>query len=193
MKNITVQAFDVRELDGKAKEKALNWLTECATDYEWYDLLLEEWKAKLADLGYIDADIKFSGFWSQGDGASFTATVDLGAWIKQAKSRHQYAELDADCGVTASIGRLSSHYVHENTIAAELGIEFSDTTDDQNALLSKLESALTEDARELSKEIYRDLEKAYESITSEDALLETADANEFVFDKYGAPVHHLEA
>lgn len=49
----------------------------CSDDY-WHEYLLGEdyWKAALAQIGFGYPDIRFSGFWSQGDGASFTAQVD---------------------------------------------------------------------------------------------------------------------
>lgn len=61
----------------KAVEKARAWLQEATTDHDWYSYVLELWEQALAQIGFEGAKINFSGFWSQGDGASFTALVDL--------------------------------------------------------------------------------------------------------------------
>ena len=45
-------------------------------DEDWHEELIEEWVEKLAGLGFADADIRFSGFSSQGDGANFKADVE---------------------------------------------------------------------------------------------------------------------
>ncbi len=61
----------------RAVEKAREWLTEGQTDHQWYDYLFELWRDALDQIGFTEAEIAFSGFWSQGDGASFTASVDM--------------------------------------------------------------------------------------------------------------------
>ena len=62
-------------LSPAAQERARDWYRENCLDYEWWDSDYDHWKEKLAALGFTDADIKFRGFYSQGDGASFTAGV----------------------------------------------------------------------------------------------------------------------
>lgn len=79
---ITIMAYKYEELEGRAKEKAREKLTEWATDYEWwdgvYDIAKEDGQAK----GFEIDDIRFSGFWSQGDGAHWTGRVDMPAFIE---------------------------------------------------------------------------------------------------------------
>lgn len=61
--------------DERAKETARDWFREgCCDDSFWYEHIYEEWKAELESMGFGDPDINFSGFSSQGDGASFTCT-----------------------------------------------------------------------------------------------------------------------
>lgn len=42
---------------------------------EWYDFIYDDWKETLENAGFINPEIHFSGFWSQGDGACFDAAV----------------------------------------------------------------------------------------------------------------------
>lgn len=58
-------------------EKARTYLIGLASMSDWYDDIYELWEKALDEIGFEDAKIAFTGFWSQGDGASFTAGVDL--------------------------------------------------------------------------------------------------------------------
>lgn len=64
------------EVSFSAYEHARNLCADVNTDHDWWDCTVETWKNALAEIGFLDADIRFSGFWSQGDGASFTASID---------------------------------------------------------------------------------------------------------------------
>ena len=58
-------------------ERARGWLRYAATDFDWYEDVLNFWEQALAQIGFENSDIAFRGFWSQGDGASFSASVDV--------------------------------------------------------------------------------------------------------------------
>lgn len=67
--------FKFDQLDDSAKEKAREWMKEGNTqDNFWSEHIIDEWKEELDKMGFPDADISWSGFWSQGDGASFTSS-----------------------------------------------------------------------------------------------------------------------
>lgn len=75
-KRITKTVYTLAELvergDKRAIELARQWLREGATDYNWWEYVYEMWTTALEQIGFENPDISFSGFWSQGDGASFT-------------------------------------------------------------------------------------------------------------------------
>lgn len=60
-----------------AVERAKDWFRDMPTDYEWWDYTYEVWGDALDQIGFTGADIYFRGFSSQGDGASFTSSVDI--------------------------------------------------------------------------------------------------------------------
>lgn len=62
------------QLNDDAKETARDWYRSDGFDYQWWDHTYEEWTAELEEMGFAGVDISFSGFSSQGDGASFIAT-----------------------------------------------------------------------------------------------------------------------
>lgn len=70
-------------ITSRAVDKAREWLAEAATDDSyWHECLFEQWKEALTQIGFLDPDLAFSGFSCQGDGASFTARVDVEEVLK---------------------------------------------------------------------------------------------------------------
>jgi len=69
--------FTYDQLEDRAKEKARDWFRKgCCDDSYWSELTLDDWTETLTEMGFgydkDSVDILFSGFGSQGDGASFT-------------------------------------------------------------------------------------------------------------------------
>lgn len=87
------------QLADRAKETARNDYRTDGLDYQWWDCTYEEWTAELKDMGFDGINIAFTGFWSQGDGASFTATsFDFMKWAnwhmssKSTERGHPYTD-----------------------------------------------------------------------------------------------------
>lgn len=73
-------------------EEAQDYAIEKHADFlqqEWdgKDDIENYWKDELAENGFDDAIINFSGFWCQGDGASFRATINTGFFLKKFKKQ----------------------------------------------------------------------------------------------------------
>lgn len=123
-------------------------------------------------------DISFSGFWGQGDGASFTAEngslsvrsllKELGVKMKDLP-RGTGKEIKEEL-ITASIMRTSHHYCHENTVS------FNISYDGENSAIEKaifgLEDQLQELVRNKMRELYSSLEKYYNELTEDGAVKE---------------------
>jgi hypothetical protein len=61
-----------------AVEKVRTWLQQTHMEHDWWEYDYELWTKALAEIGFEEVEIRFSGFWCQGDGASFTSKcVDL--------------------------------------------------------------------------------------------------------------------
>lgn len=67
--------------NARAVEKARQLLFDWSVTDDWYDDRISDWTACLETIGFPNAQIQFSGFASQGDGASFTADLDLAELI----------------------------------------------------------------------------------------------------------------
>lgn len=141
---IEITVYKFNELEGRAKENARNKLIEWATDHEWWDAGYANAKEDGAKRGFDIEDIRFSGFWSQGDGASWTGSVDVTQFIEfmleQPEDTPEHRWIDADrhrylCLIElmkdgwverhVNVTRNGYHYVHENTTGPEGGVDWS--------------------------------------------------------------------
>ena len=79
---LKITAYRFNELDGRAKEKAHAKLVEWITDHEWWQHVYEDAKAEGLAKGFEIGDIRFEGFWSQGDGAHWTGHVNMPEFVR---------------------------------------------------------------------------------------------------------------
>jgi hypothetical protein len=240
MRTISVNVFKYKELSKKAQEKVLEKYRDINTeDQEWYEFTLDEWKTKLAEKGFTEADIHFSGFWSQGDGACFDARIDVSRLAEAVYSGkdegffREVLQLFADNGpmVLARIEKNSYgyHYSHANTRYVTVDNEMGDAEEEVErileasltdvppmlskwedggdndvckglvalrlkyqaqayglgTLLKKFEVDANELRKNLSNEIYRELEEEYDGLTSDESVIEALEANYYEFDEDG--------
>lgn len=142
-----------------------------APEYQWWSATYDDAKAAAATMGIDIADIAFSGFWSQGDGASFTGSY---AYQKGAAAAiREYAPKDTELHriadelqrvqrvnfyrLRADISKSRHRYQHEYTMAVEV-----DRTDGVDADLHDAHDTVTEAMRDLARWIYKQLEREYE-------------------------------
>ena len=183
----TVYKYDELPTDA-AKERARDWWLRDGLTYDWYESVYDDAKAIGEILGFTIDRISFSGFHSQGDGASFVGSYSYApGWRKRLKA---YAPLDADVlaigetlqavqkrnryGLQAIIGA-EGRYSHEGTMRATVedadGREVSAVED----------AAVLECAKDFARWIYSRLEEEHEYLTGDDAVAETLLANEYEF------------
>lgn len=75
--------FQYDQLTPEAQEKAREWYTSADFgDNYWSESVIGEWRWLLFNKGFNDVEINWSGFSSQGDGASFTAkSIDMRKYL----------------------------------------------------------------------------------------------------------------
>jgi hypothetical protein len=182
------------ELDERTQEKVLEKYSDINTDYDWWDSTYEYWKPKLENLGVSNPTINFSGFWSQGDGASFTGQLDIIEFLTATKKISKFRYLvdhvrDNNLWLDCNIYRNDSHYVHENT--CRVGIDEHIYVDNEKSYdlivkrVKELEEYLEEWRLDTCHEIYKDLETEYEYQTGKEQIIESLEANEYEFDEDG--------
>jgi hypothetical protein len=186
---ITRTVYQYAELTDTAKAKARDWYREGQeVSLDW---ALEDYQETLKAFG-VNLDkhgVCYSGFWSQGDGLSFT-----GEWTYQTSTRewlkgHRPEDADlrtildrlasaralAPCDITASITRTSHYYVHAGTVNIDVYLEHDLPVD------TDIVAGVTDGLRALMVYGYRLLQTEHEYQTSDEAVAETIEANEYEF------------
>lgn len=79
--NETQTRFTFNQLSDKSKEKARETVRQWTYEDD-FACEVENLETAIESIGFTNADIRFSGFHSQGDGASFTSDVDIVTLVK---------------------------------------------------------------------------------------------------------------
>jgi len=206
---IETTVYTIDELSGAAKENARIWYRDQGLHDEWYDFVYEDFETICGIIGITLAttpvrlygggtrdkpQVWFSGFWNQGDGASFAgrysyargAAKAIRAHAPKDEELHRIAdELQAVqrkniWQVHASI-RQSGRYCHEYTMAIE--VERDSPT--WQPMTDGAEDAVIEALRDLARWLYRQLEREYDYLTSDAAVDESIGVNQYTFTAEG--------
>jgi len=160
---------------------------------DWYEPIIEGFIEDAADKGFeiSTEDVQFTGFWSQGDGASFTGSINVIDFLRYHKKLSQFGALRRaiDNGYIdeiISIDRTSNHYSHENTCEVN-GFEYYD--DDMITKLAEYQMEevlgwLEEERVDMCKTLYRNLEEYYTELQEDEAVIETLSVNEYEFNEF---------
>lgn len=205
IKETKVYTFD--ELSDEAKEKARGDWRNCGLDYEWWDCLFDDAVQVAECLGIeiarragvnsvgrptpSEPKIFFSGFCSQGDGASFEGGYRYRkGWRKALKA---YAPTDTELAEigqalqeaqrpvkwtgSASVG-VQGIYSHSGcmNISVNMETEWRDET----------ESIIEQCLRDFADWIYARLRTEYEWMNSDEQVDEVLVANEYEFEADGS-------
>ena len=181
---VTYTYYTFDELTDEQKKKAIEKFRDINTHYDWHDDTISDFKEALKILGFKNVTISYSGFWSQGDGASFTGefiipsdndtlTMRLSKFMSEHPWLHNaneslfkhyegmiFSEEDKD--LPCEIYRIGHHYSHSNTITCD-------------------HDGVKDFARSFSDLIYETLEKEYDHLTSDEVVKETLISNEMEF------------
>ena len=183
------EVYKFNELDEKVKEKVIdNFRNGNALEYiyeAYKEDVIDNFKIDMEKLAIKVDKVYYSGFWSQGDGASFTADINACEYIEANKLQEKYPliykwvkEVD---NVYYSIYH-SGHYYHEYTMHLNASHgnfndveEYKHVIEDASALEKEIEAFdnyLLEDARERASKLYKQLEDEYNGVYSHEFISE---------------------
>ncbi len=209
IKETTVYQFD--ELSDKAKEKARDWFRESAQGDNYFTEAVIEDAVEIGRMLGIDFKsrqvplmsgktraepaIFWSGFSSQGDGASFEGSYAYKADAVEKIAQHapegtdkgfeQNNEINSIARDLAAVGEVSArivqrgNYTHSHTMEIEVYNGEGDEAGEDHAEATRV--AL----RDFADWIYRGLEREYEYRMSDEAVDEDIRANEYEFTEDG--------
>ena len=197
MKEVVITTRNIREwleFDKTIAEKIIEKNRYINTDYAWYDDtindFIEEMEKRGIDIEY--KNVKFSGFYCQGDGASFTCNLSsnyIDNWITANKD--EFPKLFKMVGKEFIYGKLeknsyATHYCHDKTVDLFLYVNNEDEYSEEfNEEMEKLERLMETNLRSYMVELYNRLEKEYDYLTSDESIIETLEATEYEFDENG--------
>ncbi len=187
-----VNVCSFKELPRIVQDKLVKKFKDNYPGDNWSDDTVSEIESELEEMGYSNIDVSFSGFWSQGDGASFTADLDVLEYIKYLYNKAiEKGEIPPI--YTRLINVLENnhvwidtctiirdrwvHYVHWNTTSLYMEYDKDEHITGENwlsteSLLEDLRKHIFAHHQQLNKEIYSRLEEEYYSITSDDYVRE---------------------
>ena len=212
---LTRKIYTFDELDDTAKERAREWCRQDQSeylhlDYDWFDFIYD-YAQRVAEILGIEFDAKhiplmdgttrpepkiwFSGFWTQGSGASFEgsyryargAAKRIRAYapndkilhgiaddLQSAQKNHLY-QLEASC---SHRGR----YYNSGSMAV-VGYHREDSCRD----IGDAEITIEEALRDFADWIYKSLEAEYDWLLADEQIDDSIRANEWEFDVDGVP------
>ena len=182
------------ELSDEAKERAFeSFKNRELYDNHWAHHVLEDWVERLEDVG-IDTevyDMHWSGFHSQGDGASFEGSINLKKFLEahpDVRQKHielyistvPFDTLSDDYAEYMVLLRKTQHrhYCHENTITLDWDIETNDVGK-FDKVMTDSEPDIERQCRDYMRQLYRELENAYEYEFSMDNFFEGVEYMDF--------------
>lgn len=190
MRTIKVYSFD--ELSSEAREKACQQVGNSMTDNAWwYDDTFDLFVERCKDYGMtIDVeDIQFTGFGSQGDGASFTCDdIDVEKLLQSLgiKMSDGLKEKVLDY-IEVNIIRTSYRVYHERTVHVQILLEDALEEEEEGIIqyihdiTDTLEFKLENLKDDLCQQLYNDLRQEYDYFHSAEYVDEVAYENNMLF------------
>ncbi len=206
---IETVVYAIDELSDHAKEAARSWYREAGLHDEWYDFVYEDFETICGILGVTlrtspvklygggtrdKPQVYFTGFWNQGDGASFYGHYSHARGAPGAIRAHapQDTELRRIADALQAVQRRNFYqlnatlrqqgrYCHEYCMAIE--VERDSPT--WQPPTDGAEDSVTEALRDLARWLYRQLQREYEHQTSDAVVDEAIAVNAWSFTAEG--------
>jgi hypothetical protein len=166
MKVKKVKVFEFDELSDESKERAVRHFRETNVDYEWYESTYEDAE---------QAGIKITGF-----------DIDRGNYITtelMTNAEDVAKKIISEHGEMCETFKTASEYLKER--AAVVAPEFEDGDIDE----SVYEDIDDEFKRSIGEDYLSMLRQEYEYQTSDEAIIESIEANEYEFTEDGKPFY----
>jgi hypothetical protein len=209
MRTLTTTVYQFNELSDEAKKKAREWWRGCY-EFEFDAECVIDDACDVAELMGLDirhnpktrADgstvwrpsVYWSGFWSQGDGASFKglykyckgSAAAVKAHAPKDEELHRIAKALADAQRRAfyQLGadiRQSGRYCHEMSME----VQVFNLKDEYRPVSKDVEEDVIEALRDFARWIYKRLEQEYEYQLADEQIDDALSVNEYEFDEHG--------
>lgn len=204
MRTETLEIYTFDELSKEAKQHAIEQNRYTNVDMDnWYEPVMDQFHNDVLEKYGVDIPIenlRFTGFCSQGDGASFTVdftTKELSHLLTKLKFIYSSLFTLTVCenSLEGSVYRANHYYCHKYTVdvsiesideynGTPIPVDLIDAIDKD---IYRIENVITEWKNNLCDELYKRLEIEYDYLTSDGAIKEMLIANECEFLADGTP------
>lgn len=195
MRIIETKIYHFEELSPKAKEKAIQNARECLEFSDYAGYTLEDAKTIAAMMGWNISEVRYSGFYSQGDGACFVGAMHykdncfaaMQAYAPTDTVLHNIAKrwhtLQQNNGfaLSANVGH-SGFYFHEHCTEFDC---FDSRAQDGFVESTETEDDIKEITRDFMRWIYKQLQDEYDYQTSDSTIEEMLSNNDCEFTEDG--------
>ncbi len=187
--------------------------TELVEDHDWNEEVLAGFELGMGEMGWENVEVSYSGFYSQGDGASFTGDLTDGekkrTFVKEVLGMDKFPDVIID-RITFHINRGDSRYVHENSVKLEIDDEERDYNDPSteeveiqsfldvvvnvnvDSMIEKIETRGSKWLKDTCISLYEDLQKSYEKymdmISDRETVADYFRSEEILFNSEGEEI-----
>lgn len=181
METRSYNVYKFEELPLEGQKKAIERYSDINTDYDWWEGVYETEKNNMEKMGIKNIEINFSGFYSQGDGASFTGMIsDYVLFLEKigVEINEEIKKEIEECPLDIEFERDSHMYSHENTCSVCINTYYNEKLE---KFFDKVEEKIELWRFEKCREIYKNFKSTYEYLTSDEAIKEILTCNEYFF------------
>jgi len=179
---ITVYKFD--ELDDSAQEHALDKWRE-AEDYSYMsECINADFEEYLTERGLPTDNLEWSVSWSQGDGVSFSGTIDVEKFLRFHKRWAAYRML-WNFEPQAQIAKGSHHGYYISVEASCAYDDMENWTAKHDAKEAELQEELQEHVYEIAQDMYYRAQREMEYQMSDEVITDTLINLDYEFDAEG--------
>ena len=165
---VEVKTYD--ELSKATQVKLLNKEHESLVEMWQPDIVIDEFKEKAAAVGFLEVEVRYSGFGNQGDGACFDAKIDVSKVCKHLRIKYE------DNTVHCAIITIEHRYIHERSRSISCEAHAAVSLEKLEEIQSKIEELRFD----LCITLYRDLAQDYDACTSDEECLQFLRQRRFV-------------
>ncbi len=186
MKTVEIKLFDFAELNPDAQKKALENFAyiNVEDDNEWHNNSIESFKTELAEVGFSDAKIFYSGFSSQGDGLCFDANIDVNKFAETTNEKRIAKLINNDEIGIYEIKKTSGANHHSHKFTRYIDTPFVNSVNkctNIHSIINALDDKINTKRLELCEKFYRALETEFYGLISEESVKATIEANKYTF------------
>jgi hypothetical protein len=196
-----------KRLNKRAKQKALEVMRDInVEDFDWWDNVYEDFERFAETIGVdVDTNKTYFRMFCQGQGSGFTADVSPvkliegiknGLWKDYAPleqldfptvTEHieTFARLIIEGKIDANVKTHGEDYYIRKSIELNSCFEEDLQTSACEIICNEAEAFLEDALDELNKLLFELLQRDYDYLTSEEAIKETIEANEYAFTREG--------